>query len=97
MKKDENNIHKSIMRMVNYGWSNQMIAEKLGITINDVEVQRYIGGKGNSFAKREFDLTEIEIERFGTYNPLLIELERIYLPIPCRLSFTERLNLLIQK
>jgi hypothetical protein len=97
MKQDENNIHASVMRMANYGWTNQKIADRLGVSIDMVAGQRRVGMKGNSFAKREFDLTEIEIERFGTYNPLLIELERIYLPEPCRLSFSERLNLVIQK
>jgi len=93
MKKGEKDIHKSVMRMANYGWENSVIAEKLGITEEEVQIQRWIGGKGNSFAKREFDITEIELERFGTYSHVLIELERNYLPTPDRLSFHERLEL----
>lgn len=92
MKLNENKIHNSIIRMASYGLSNDVIANRLGITIGMVVSQKRLSGKGNSFLKRDFDLSESEIENIGIVNNVYIDFELFNLPSPCRLSFTERLQ-----
>lgn len=87
--------YNTIERFKSNGMSDNQISKITGLPIDYIKVtQRVvtnIESRRISFTKRDFDLTEIEIENIGEYDRQGIGSE-IIKHKSCRKSFTERLQ-----
>lgn len=71
-KKDEHPLQSTIVRMKRFGWDNKTISKIVSVPESIIE-KMFSGIKNNqesqmSFVKRDFDVTEEELESFPNYR-----------------------------